>query len=421
MDYSKSKIDRSGLALSKNEYRSDEEYIELEDIFDDYRKRHLEPLSETTMEIQSWLSGYDTTYYIAQRLKRKPQIIRKLQRLKVRLSQLQDIGGSRIIVQHNHDIDKLIKYLNEQISTRKHLKITRTTDYREKGRDDTGYRAVHLLIERDNLSLELQIRSRVQHYWSESIERTSVIYGHYLKEGDGDPIIIEYFKALSNAFYEIESGRKINPGEKLTLEQKRINSEELIRSSKFGQSFDSFVNEGIVKTLVEKEKRVGKGLNNWIFVFDWNSGAFIQWDMISKNPSDAIAAYVRYEKQYPSDQGFEVVLVGSSEVATVRQTHSHYFGIDSNSVILEDIDSSVIGFSSKIDLDIGARQILLVMTRKHFWGGKVVSIETLKNHFCKNIVTFEDSLSSLLAKGLLIQDDGVSLNLSRKSDIERYL
>ncbi len=351
MQYSKSKIDRSGLALAKDQYRSDDEYIELEDIFDDYRKRHLEPLSETTMELQNWLTGYSDSYYIAQRLKRKPQIIRKLKRLNVRLSQLQDIGGSRIIVHNNVEIDKLIKHINENISKHKHFKVNRITDYRDKGRDDTGYRAVHLLIERDKLSFELQIRSRVQHHWAESIERTSVIYGYHLKEGEGDSTVINYFKALSNAFYEVESGRRLNTPDKLTLEKLRSDSEEIIRASDLGNVFDSFINEGIVKSLTEKEKRSGIGLNNWIFVFDWNSGSFINWEMISKDTSEAIKKYVKYETQFPSDKGFEVVLVGSSEVATIRKTHSHYFGIDSKDAILENIDAShLLDFQVKLIL-----------------------------------------------------------------------
>ena len=74
-----------------------------------------------------------------------------------------------------------------------------------------------------------------------------------------------------------------------------------------------------------------------------------------------------------------------------------------------------------MDLDIGARSILLAMTRKHFWGSKSVTLNTLKNHYCKNVITFDYSIEALIAKGLLIQDGGVSLNLRLKSEIESYL
>jgi ppGpp synthetase/RelA/SpoT-type nucleotidyltranferase len=206
MAVSKTKIDRAGSALARDSYRTDEEYIELEDIFDEYRKRHLQPLSETTMELQGWLGDYGRPYYIAQRLKRKPQIVRKLRRLSVRLSQLQDIGGSRIIVPTNEDVDRLAEFIEQRVKEKGHFSIERRSDYRQRGRDRTGYRALHLILKRTDVSLELQLRSRVQHYWSESIERTSVIYGHHLKEEEGDPKVIQYFRSLSDAFFELEAG-----------------------------------------------------------------------------------------------------------------------------------------------------------------------------------------------------------------------
>ena len=83
---SKSILDKAGRVLSgRDEIRTLAD-IELEDVFDEYRKSHLQPLSETTLELQHWLSQYDRSYYIAQRLKRKPQILRKLRRFSVRLT-----------------------------------------------------------------------------------------------------------------------------------------------------------------------------------------------------------------------------------------------------------------------------------------------------------------------------------------------
>jgi len=82
MKLTKTKIDKAGYALSKGDFRSEDELLELEAVFDEYRKSHLQPLSETTIDLQSWLNSYGGSYYIAQRLKRKPQIVRKLNRLR---------------------------------------------------------------------------------------------------------------------------------------------------------------------------------------------------------------------------------------------------------------------------------------------------------------------------------------------------
>lgn len=410
--------------MAKNKYRDDAEYFELEEIFDEYRKAHLQPLSETTLELQHLLTNYGAQYYIAQRLKRKPQIVRKLNRLSVRLTQLQDIGGCRIIVQNNADVDRLHKYLIETVGAQNVFVIDRSTDYREMGRDETGYRALHVILKRAGVFLELQIRSRIQHYWAESIERTSVIYGYHLKESEGDAEVIGYFKNLSDVFYEIEVGREPSIDQRLRVDELRSVCEQIIAKSDRHKVFDSFVNEDIIKTLTEKESRNPAGLNNWILVFDWNAGAFISWDIVSRNPGDAVKSYVDYERMFPVDQGYEVVLVGSSEVATVRQTHSHYFGIESYENILESLDTSIVGFTRKIDIDVGARQILSTLNRRRFWGKKTIASDTLRNHFCKGVLTFDSSLKSLLDRGLIQpspKNGGISLNIGKKAEIERYV
>lgn len=166
MALTKSRIDKAGRSLSSLGELT-EEAIELEAVFDEYRASHLEPLSQTTLELQQWLHVYGGQYYIAQRLKRKPQILRKLRRLHVRLTQLQDVGGVRIIVDKNRHVDGLVNYIKDKVSSAGEFDIKRVTDYREMGRDDTGYRSVHLIINRNNVALELQIRSRIQPYWAE--------------------------------------------------------------------------------------------------------------------------------------------------------------------------------------------------------------------------------------------------------------
>lgn len=424
MKISKNRIDNSGLALAKARYKDEYELLELEDDFDKYRQAHLQPLSETTLELQQLLTNYGAPYYIAHRLKRKPQIIRKLQRLSVRLTQLQDIGGCRIIVHKNQDVDRIRKYLSEQVEKKSTFKIDRVTDYRDLGRDDTGYRALHLILSRNNLHLELQIRSRIQHYWSESIERTSVIYGYHLKESEGDPNLIEYFKNLSDIFHEIEAGREPSVDKRIRIDELRERCETIIKQSERHRVFDSYVNEDIIRTLKEKEQRNRNELNNWILIFDWNEGTFVSWDIVSWDPADAVRTYVEYEKMFPVEQGYEVVLVGSSDISTVRQTHSHYFGIESYESILESLDTSIVGFTRKIDIDVGARHILATLNRRHAWGKKTITADTLKNHFCKNVLTFDSSLQSLKERGLIQTsplNGGVSLNIQKKPDIEQYL
>jgi ppGpp synthetase/RelA/SpoT-type nucleotidyltranferase len=356
---SKARIDRSGRALSSAGELT-EELLELEDVFDAYRADHLEPLSKTTLELQKWLHDYGGNYYIAQRLKRKPQILRKLKRLSARLTQLQDIGGCRIIVNSNRDVDDLVEFIKNQMALDSNFAVQRVTDYRDRGRDITGYRSVHLILMFGERVLELQIRSRIQHYWAESIERTSVIYGHHLKEQEGDIAVINYFRELSDVFYEIESGRSPSIAAKISLDRLRVQAQEIIEKSDKNRIFDSFVNEDIVKTLTSTQGG-SESLNNWIIVFDWNTGAFLTWESVGREPSEAIKKYIYYENQFTSAENYEVVMIGSSDIATVRQTHSHYFGIEKFDNILENLDQTIIGFQTRMDIDVEARQILGVL------------------------------------------------------------
>lgn len=424
MKLSKTLIDTAGKVLSRDTETDVDKYILYTDAFDEYRKNHLEPLSKTTIELQQWLAQFGKEYFIAQRLKRKPQILRKLKRFSARLSQLQDIGGARVIVEQNRDVDELVNFLREKFESRTDLKLVKLTDYRGEGREDSGYRAYHLILERDGYRMELQIRSKIQHYWAETIERTSVIYGYHLKELEGDSSVIHYFKKLSDLFYEIEAGRTPSAQLKTKIEDLRIRSEEIIQAADEKNVFSSFVNEGVTKDLERKEISSGiSGLNHWIFVFNWNIGSFVVWDLVTNDPDGAIRKYVEYENKYTSDNGFEVVLVGSSKVSTLRQTHSHYFGLNhADGPILEDLNSSIVGFSNAMDIDVGAREILRTLERRHFWGTKVVSLDTLKNHFCKGVITFDSSLQTLTKKNLILNSgNAISLNVKMKGEINKYV
>jgi ppGpp synthetase/RelA/SpoT-type nucleotidyltranferase len=419
---SKSRIDRAGQALANPPVEETFEHLELEDVFDAYRAKHLEPLTKLTLAIQSWLVGYGKKYYIAQRLKRKPQIARKLRRFHVRLTQLQDIGGLRIIVENNNAVDELSNHIEKMLRDDPKYSIKKPTDYREKGRDRTGYRAVHRIVTYEGVTLEIQIRSRIQHYWAENIEKTSVIYGHQLKEEQGHKDVISYFKALSDIFFDVELGRSPDSQQKLDLEVLRQSAESIILSEIGEKQLNSFVNEDILKTLAAKEGN-STSFSNWLLVFNWNTATFETWDSVDRDSAKAVEKYVLYEKQYTTELGYEVVLIGSSDISTVQETHSHYFGISPPDSVLESLDDYLVGISSKMDLGIGARKILSALYRKKYWSTKAASEDTLRNHFCSDVPDFDDSLKSLIDNNLVAYRalGGISLNVKSKNQIEQYI
>ncbi len=422
--YSKTKIDNSGKALSKGGFKSDDHEIESEIVFDDYRRAHLKPLTDVTYQIQEWLAGFDKNFYIAQRLKRRPQILRKMKRFSVRLTQLQDIAGNRVIVDKNSDVDALRGFLLDRIKKEKDLRLYRETDYRIYGRDDTGYRALHMILEREGIKIELQLRSAAQHHWAESIERTSVIYGFHLKENEGDKNVLNYFKSLSKLFYMLECGREPSAQEKMELDERREIAEQVITESRRGKILFGRVNEDIMHTLEQVERSRQSSFNNWVLIFDWNSGQFVTWDAISKDPVEAYDSYSRVEHQYAESDGFEVVLVGSSSVAMIRRTHSHYFGVDGYDAILQSLEQSISGFSTRRRLSPEARRLLHTLSRKKFWGRNTVSYSTLRNHYCKSIRDFEGAVADLKDHDLIDEANNsevISLRPSAHELVNEYL
>ena len=421
MEISKSKIDRAGKILS-NQTLIDEEYFTSNEIFDVYRTEHLKPLAEVTSQLQYLLGNENQDFYLAMRLKRRPQILRKLKRWSVRLSQLQDIAGARIIVEDNKTADMLANFINDNIKING-INVLKETDYREKGRDDSGYRSKHIILEKDGFKIELQLRSRIQHYWAELIERTSVVYGHFLKELDGDRKVIEYFKKLSDIFYEIESGRKPSSQQKIELDQLYQESLKIIEKEDKNHIMRSHIDHNAIKALVESSKYNNGQIINWILIFDWDSGKFVSWDKVPVDPYEAVKKYIYTEEQYKNSGNFEVVLVGASDTETIEQTHRHYFGIESYNGVLQSLDSTIADLNKTNLVTIGEKRVLYALDRHQAWGNKSIKIDTLKNHFCKKTAGIDKILSSLKKNGYVIQgsDNNFSLNTSKKGIINSIL
>lgn len=423
MNISKTQLDKAGSILAKcTNY--DEAALDADIIVDTWRENHIIPLTEITLKLQEWLKEYNKDYYLAQRLKRKPQIVRKLNRLSVRLSQLQDIGGCRIIFPNNTIIDEFISYISDKTKKGKYFTIIKITDYREKGRDISGYRAVHLILERNGYKVELQLRSNIQHYWCESIERTSVIYGKHLKENQGDPIVIKYFKLLSDAFHDIEKNIRPSANDVIEIDKHKIHSEKIIKESDTYNVFNSSVNIDFIRGMISRESGIKHHFNNWIIIFNWTSGQFMSWQITERNPDSAIKAYSDCEKKWPAEQGYEVVMIGSSNVATIQKTHNHYFGIESYHQVLKTLNDSELDFAILSHIDPDARTILQRLSQHDNWAQNKITIETLKNHFCKDIKNIEETIDLLITNGFIIQDKSngpLSLNLKQKEMIMRYI
>jgi len=167
---SKSQIDRLGDRLRKG--RPSEADLRL---LDEYRlsfgdaydviirtireKLHLEPTGRPT--------------------KTPSSIAEKLRRESIRLSQIQDIAGCRIIVPDVFTQDHATAILRDTFPE------TRVMDRRMNS--SHGYRAVHVIVMTQGVSVEIQVRTALQDLWAELSERLSDVVDSSIKYGGGDP------------------------------------------------------------------------------------------------------------------------------------------------------------------------------------------------------------------------------------------
>ena len=131
---------------------------------------------------------------VAQRLKRLPTIIGKLNRFEdMRLSSMQDIAGVRIIVSDM----KQLSTIEKRISRWRNLK--RVKDYISNPKA-SGYRGKHFIFEKNGMFIEVQLRTQFQHIWATSVETIDIFRGTTLKEKDDNSYWHDFFCQVSSIF-----------------------------------------------------------------------------------------------------------------------------------------------------------------------------------------------------------------------------
>lgn len=126
-------------------------------------------------------------------------IVEKLNRGSMRLSQMQDIAGCRVIVADTLVQDAVVG----QIAT---LFSSTIMDRRQK--PSHGYRAVHVVVRPRRRPIEIQVRTVLQHLWAEFSEKSADAFGIEVKYGGGNKTFRE---ALDNASVIVARYERLEP------------------------------------------------------------------------------------------------------------------------------------------------------------------------------------------------------------------
>ncbi len=168
-ELTKTQVDRLGDRLRKGNITEADLRL-----LDQYRRSFTEAYEVVVDAIRNEL-GLEPTGRPA---KSTTSISDKLRRESIRLTQIQDIAGCRLIVTDIANQESVIQSLTSL------FEHTAISDRREK--PSHGYRAVHVIVNSQGKLIEIQVRTELQHLWAEVSEKGSDIIDPAIKYGGGD-------------------------------------------------------------------------------------------------------------------------------------------------------------------------------------------------------------------------------------------
>lgn len=338
--YSGKKIIKAGEILVKEEFFTDE-YRSALDVLSYWRLSHEEALSKALSKIEPIAKKRDPHIYTAKRLKRSESIRAKLKRFSgMKLKNMQDIGGCRIVVSNEKKLRQIVRDLGKlkEFKSKSNRKLRRD-DYIKRPQSD-GYRSYHMVglfknEKEEDRRIEVQIRTRIQHYWATALEIVDLFTGQELKIGSGRKDWKAFFINVSKQFSLMENI--------FQFEEKSYSDKHHAYTQQLNQSrsdFDSF----------EKTKQLARKLNaldkfgafaSSIKVFDELDLAtdkdyvliridtkkrYIEPKFFDLDSADlAEAEYIKTEKESAGKSHIFVALVSTNAIGGVKTAYPNFF------------------------------------------------------------------------------------------------
>jgi len=198
-EYSRSKVDAAGKALIRADANA-AEFDQAVEVLINWRAAHLYPLGKFRETLDALAVRIEPDATLVHRLKRAVSVFHKLiLSPNMRLSQMQDIGGCRVVLESIDQIRELQRICRSDCPH----ELLLTDDYIQHPKD-SGYRSLHMIYRFNEtgpwnrLWLELQIRTRLQHSWATALETIATFTNQALKSNQGDEEWLYFFKLMGN-------------------------------------------------------------------------------------------------------------------------------------------------------------------------------------------------------------------------------
>jgi hypothetical protein len=293
-------------------------------VIDNWRAVHAFPLNTFKVYLHKKVRDVYRNALVAQRIKRLSSIREKLIRIpRLNLWVMQDIGGCRAVVDSVSQVDKLVNIYKQ--SDIKH-KLIHEDDYVQTPRK-SGYRSHHLIYSYysdkstnyNDRSIEIQLRSRLQHTWATAVETVGTFTKQALKSSQGERDWLRFFQLMGtvNAVKEDSPPVPNTPTvyseliSELRYCADKLNIEEKLSLYGFA-----------LKTLEEKRPRKP---HFYLLVLDPIMQTIRIRFYKSSQLGQAFLEYTKQEQSIHEQPGRDAVLVSVDSVTALRKAYPNYF------------------------------------------------------------------------------------------------
>ena len=322
-EYSKNKINRAGDTI-RDQNIDETSYAEAIRIVDNWRASHAYPLHVFYIHLRR-MAETKPGAIVAERLKRLDSIIGKLSREEgMQLTRMQDLGGCRVILDCIEDV---YSFRDKFVGSKIRHEFVREYDYIACPKK-SGYRSLHLVykfhsdtpgkeIFNNNMLIELQLRTHLQHVWATALETMGIFSNQALKAGEGDETVKRFFIVTSSLF-ALEEGCEIAP-------ETPSNRVELIGELKaICRKHNILERLKAISAAIMHEKRIIDRDGYYILILNYEKHQVtIKYFMASQN-EEAREVYKSIESQ-KNNSFIDAVLVRAGSLATVKEAYPNYF------------------------------------------------------------------------------------------------
>lgn len=322
-EYSRNQVNRAGQTLCTSN-PNDREYQNAIEILNNWRSCHSYPINTFQATLRQKVEKIDSKAFVAQRLKRTPAIISKLQRFtNMKLSRMQDIGGLRAVVATLKRVYELEESYKQ--SHFKHQLVTEQ-DYIRNPKS-SGYRSVHMVYRYhndsaaayDGLLLELQIRTRLQHAWATAVETMGTFINYALKSSEGPEEWLNFFSITGSAFAHLEDCPPVPKYAHLSKQQtfqKVINDAHTLDVK---NRLDAFA---VVVGAINQDKRRG---SYHLIVLNPEKKTVTIKTYGRRRLEQANQDYTQEESRISDGEPIQVVLVSAGPIENLRRAYPNFF------------------------------------------------------------------------------------------------